>query len=229
MKRKVLICIMIVLMLSPGLLLAHEEKLKYRPFQVSFAYPLGTNGLNAFQYTNGISFNILYGLNGGLAGVEVGSVFNYIHHDANGIQIAGVFNLIRKQSNGVFVSGATNLHLGSVKGTSISGVLNLGGGHSDGLFIAGGANVLLRTFDGVAITGGANIVMGDAEGFSIAPVNIYLKKFSGVQIGVVNMVGKMDGLQVGVVNIVNDGTKALPIGLVSFVRNGYFELEFKAR
>jgi hypothetical protein len=217
---------MIILMLSTGSLFAHEDKLRFRPFQLSFGYPLGTNGLNAFQYTNGISFNMLYGMNGGLDGVEIGSVFNYIHHDANGAQIAGVFNMIRKRSNGVFISGATNLHLSSVKGVSISGGLNLGSGHSDGIFIAGGANVHLRTVDGVCIAGGVNMAMGDAEGFTVAPVNLFFQDYFGVQIGVVNIVGGLNGLQLGVVNIVGKDNDALPIGLVSIVKDGYYEIEF---
>jgi len=226
MKRKIVICVLIALMLCTGLMFGHEEKLKFRPFQLSFAYPLGTNGLNAFQYTNGISFNMVYGMNGGLAGVEIGSVFNYIHYNANGVQIAGVFNAIRKNSNGVFISGATNLHFGTIKGTSISGALNLSGGHSDGLFIAGGANIHLRSMEGVAIAGGLNIVFGEAEGFTVAPVNLFFQDYSGVQIGVVNMVGGLDGLQVGVVNYVGKDNDALPIGLISVVKDGYYEFEF---
>ncbi|MCF7833053.1 MAG: hypothetical protein K9N05_05715 [Candidatus Marinimicrobia bacterium] len=226
MKRKLLIAMMIVLMLCTGLLFAHEEKLRFRPFQLSFGYPLGTNGLNAFQYTNGFSFNMLYGMNGGLDGVEIGSVFNYIHHNANGVQIAGVFNMVRQQSNGIFISGATNLHLSSVKGASISGALNLSAGHSDGLFIAGGTNIHLRTMDGVSIAGGLNITFGDAEGFTVAPVNLFFKEYSGVQIGVVNYVGALDGLQIGVVNYVGKDIDALPIGLISVVKDGYYELEF---
>jgi hypothetical protein len=228
MKRKIVIGTLIALMLCTGLMFGHEEKLKFRPFQLSFVYPLGTNGLNSFQYTNGISFNMLYGLNGGLDGVEVGSVFNYIHQDANGVQIAGVFNMIRKNSNGVFISGATNLHLGPVKGASISGALNLGGGHSDGVFIAGGANIHLRTMEGVAIAGGLNLGFGDTEGFTVAPVNIFFKDYSGVQIGVVNIVGGLDGLQLGVVNYVGEDNDALPIGLISIVKDGYYEVEVAA-
>ena len=217
---------MIVLMLCTALLFAQEEKLRFRPFQLSFGYPLGTNGLNAFQYTNGFSFNMIYGMNGGLDGVEIGSVFNYIHHNANGVQIAGVFNMVRKQSNGIFISGATNLHLSSVKGASISGALNLSAGHSDGLFIAGGTNIHLRTMDGVAIAGGVNIGMGDAEGFTVAPVNLFFQDYFGVQIGVVNIAGGLNGLQLGVVNYVGKDNDALPIGLVSIVKDGYYEVEF---
>ena len=219
--------IVLVMLLFSGTLLAGNP-LRTRPFQVTFAYPLGTNGFSALDYSNVMSFNLIYGLNGGVDGFEFGSVFNYIHYDMNGIQIGGVANITRRNTNGVFISGATNLSLGPTNGVGITGALNLTGGHADGLFIAGATNIHLRTLDGVSITGGANIGLGDAEGFTIAPVNVFLQDYTGVQIGVVNMVNRMDGLQVGVVNVVKDGTEALPIGLVSFVKNGYFELEYKA-
>jgi len=226
MKRKIVIYTLIALTLCTGLMFGHEEKLKFRPFQLSFAYPLGTNGLNSFQYRNGISFNMLYGLNGGLDGVEIGSIFNYIHHNANGVQIAGVFNMVRKNSDGVFISGATNIHLGPTRGASISSAMNLSGGHSDGFFVTGGANIHLRTMDGVTIAGGLNLAFGDAQGFSVAPVNLFFKDYFGVQIGVVNIVGGLNGLQLGIVNYVGKDNDALPIGLISIVKDGYYEVEF---
>ena len=225
--KKTLMTILLSLFLCLSISYASDH-LKVRPFQLSFGYPIGTNGLNAFEYSNVLSFNVIYGMNGGLDGVEFGSVFNYIHHNANGVQISGAANIVRKYSNGIFITGAANLNLGPVKGVDIAGGLNLSGGHADGFFVAGGANIHLKTLDGVAIAGGVNMALGDAEGFTIAPVNLFFQDYFGVQIGVVNMVNRMDGLQVGVVNIVNDGTEALPIGLFSFVKNGYFDLELNA-
>jgi hypothetical protein len=165
-------------------------------------------------------------LNGGVDGFELGSVFNYVHYDMNGIQIGGVANITRRNTNGVFISGATNINLGATNGVGISGGVNITGGHADGLFISGGTNIHLKTLDGVAITGGANIGLGDAEGFTIAPVNLFMKNYFGVQVGVVNIVGGLDGLQVGVVNLVGEDNDALPIGIVSIVKDGYYELEF---
>ena len=45
--------------------------------QVTFAYPLGSNGLNSLNYSNNFSLNILFGLNGGVDGVEIGGLMNY--------------------------------------------------------------------------------------------------------------------------------------------------------
>lgn len=227
MNKTKIVTIMLALLLICSAGFARTD-LRVRPFQLSLGYPLGTNGINALEYSNVLSMNLLYGINGGLDGVEVGATFNYIHQNANGVQISGVSNIVRRYSNGIFVTGAANLHFGPVKGVDVAGGLNLSGGHADGFFVAGGANIHLRTLDGVSIAGGLNMAAGDAEGFTIAPVNLFLQDYFGVQIGVVNMVNRMDGLQVGVVNIVNDGTEALPIGLVSVVRNGYFELEVNA-
>jgi hypothetical protein len=225
MKKKSII-IFVIVVCSFFSLSMGSEHLRTRPFQLSLVYPLGTNGINAFDYSNVMSLNLLMGINGGLDGVEIGGVANYIHHDANGVQIAGAVNVDRRMSNGVFISGAANCHLGPTKGVGITGALNLTRGHADGLFIAGGTNVHLRTLDGVSIAGGLNLALGDAEGFTIAPVNLFMKNYFGVQIGVVNIVGGLDGLQVGVVNLVGEDNDALPIGIVSVVKDGYYELEF---
>jgi hypothetical protein len=225
MKKKMILSIVLVMLFFSGGLFA-KNPLRTRPFQVTFAYPLGTNGFSALNYSNVMSFNLVYGLNGGVDGFELGSVFNYVHYDMNGIQIGGVANITRRNTNGVFISGATNINLGATNGVGISGGVNITGGHADGLFISGGTNIHLKTLDGVAITGGANIGLGDAEGFTIAPVNLFMKNYFGVQVGVVNIVGGLDGLQVGVVNLVGEDNDALPIGIVSIVKDGYYELEF---
>ena len=51
--------------------------------QFTFAYPLGTNGKEAISESNKFSFNLLYGVNGGLNGLEIGGLANYNHGEVN--------------------------------------------------------------------------------------------------------------------------------------------------
>ena len=60
--------------------------------QFTFAYPLGTNGTDAMYVSNNLSFNLLYGVNGGLDGMELGGIMNFNKGDVSGFQLSGVVN-----------------------------------------------------------------------------------------------------------------------------------------
>ncbi len=61
-----------------------------RKVQVTFAYPVGSAGINSRNYANNFSFNILYGLNGGVKGFEFGSLWNHNDGDIIGFQLSGL-------------------------------------------------------------------------------------------------------------------------------------------
>ena len=252
----------------------HKNYLSFRPFQVSFAYPLGTNGFNSLEYENGMSVNILYGINGALSGWEVGSIFNYNQQHAYGFQVAGlanitggdqkgfqvgglmnyadddsygfqlggainmtrrdrygasfsgVLNYVGDDTKGFGVSGGANVIVDEADGSFIAGITNIVGGYSEGFMLAGGMNLIFDDIDGVMIAGVINSVSGSNYGFQLAPINIVGSDMGGAQIGVVNYAKAMEGFQLGVINYVGRDDGVLPLGLISIVEDGYYELEF---
>ncbi len=182
-----------ILFLTINLIAQETDSIKTRKAQVSFAYPIGSNGMASLNYSNNFSFNILYGLNGGLNGFELGSILNYNKGKVIGFQLAGVSNITTNNSKGFLLSGVSNINMGHSDGVVISGVLNYSNQNS--------------------------------KGFQFSTINFATNEFGGFQLGVVNYAKKLKGIQLGVINILDDGEKGLPIGIVSIVKNGYFEFE----
>lgn len=82
--------------------------------QITFIYPLGTNGVNSVDYTNSVSFNVLMGLNGGVNGFEFAGLANVNTGSTQGIQISGIANVADQNSKG-FQMGLTNIVKGGTK------------------------------------------------------------------------------------------------------------------
>jgi hypothetical protein len=157
--------------------------------QVTFAYPLGSNGLNSLKYSNNFSLNILFGLNGGVNGAEIGGLMNYNKGEVKWFQLAGITNINEKQSRGLILSGVSNIVMDSSSGALISGVFNYSKYEAKGF--------QLSTI---------NIAATEFSGFQLGVFN-YANKLDGVQLGVVNIVGNVEsGVPIGLITIVkNDG------------------------
>ncbi|MDC7127331.1 MAG: hypothetical protein PQJ46_17340 [Spirochaetales bacterium] len=159
-----------------------------RFFQMSFAYPLSTNGIDSMSYTNNISLNFLYGLNGGLKGFEVGTLFNYNRGSVSGFQLSGIANINTGITNGVMLSGVAN-------------VLN---DSSNGFIFSLLFNYLAQDSRGVEISV-ANISQGQSIGIQFGFLNC-AKKHDGLQLGIINYSGDADsGSSIGLFNIVKGG------------------------
>ncbi len=198
-----------------------------RKVQVTFAYPVGSAGISSRNYVNNFSFNILYGLNGGVNGFELGSLWNHNDGDVKGFQLSGLVNSTTGNSMGFLVSGVANLNSRAVSGAAISGVLNLGHQSLSGFQLAGVANIGLDSMKGISISGVLNYSNGNSKGVQLSTINL-AKHFTGIQIGVLNSAARLKGVQLGVINILEDGEDALPIGLLNFVKNGHYELDLTA-
>src|SRR6056297_2690790 len=111
MKKTFIICFALILVV-PVFARRYYSSSRYykqhRIAQVTFAYPLGSSALNSMDYSNSFSFNILYGLNGGVAGMEIGGAANYNRGHVNGLQIAGLANINANDVGGVQV-GVLNI------------------------------------------------------------------------------------------------------------------------
>ena len=120
MKKLVSITVL-VLMLGISSVAQEKKEVKTSGFQVSFGYPLGSHG-SATDYVNDVSFNILYGLNGGVNGFEFGGILNYNYGDVRGVQISGVANINERDTRG-FQWSTANLTYGNLHGAQL-GVFN---------------------------------------------------------------------------------------------------------
>jgi hypothetical protein len=198
-----------------------------RKVQVTFAYPVGSAGINSRNYTNNFSFNILYGLNGGVNGFELGSLWNHNVGDVKGFQLSGLMNSTAGNSLGFLISGVANWNKKAVSGAAISGVLNLSNQSLGGFQLAGVSNIASDSLNGISISGVLNYTNGNAKGFQLSTINL-AKHFEGVQVGVLNYTEKLKGVQLGVINIIKEGENGLPIGLLNFVKNGYYEFDLTA-
>ncbi|MEO9967337.1 MAG: hypothetical protein ABJF11_16180 [Reichenbachiella sp.] len=144
--------------------------------QVSFLYPLGSNGTST-AFSHNFSYNMIIGINGGVDGFELGGVGNVNHGEVRGFQLGGVTNYTNGKVEGVQLAGCSNVNIGPTKG------------------------------------------------FLLSVVNVVEGEMQGMQLGVVNYAKRAKGVQLGIINVMADGQEALPIGLISVVKNGYYALE----
>lgn len=135
-------------------------------------------------------------ISGNLKGAQISGISN-ISKDLSGIQIGGISN-VSKSSCGVQIGGCSNLAT-KIKGFQLSGISNI-------------ANQI----KGVELAGVGNILQDTLKGLQISGVFNYSKRGCGVQIGTVNIAGKINGLQFGVINIAEENEGIL-IGLLSIV------------
>ncbi len=123
MKTKQFIRLSLALSVALISLTATAQGNKEKPSQgsqLTFAYPLGTNGVDAKSISNKFSLNVLYGVNGGLNGFEAGGIFNYNLGDLNGVQLAGVANINKERSSGLMWAGCFNLSMNDARGVQFA-------------------------------------------------------------------------------------------------------------
>jgi hypothetical protein len=157
------------LLLSSTLKAQEKEESPAQGTQFTFAYPLGTNGQDAIKVSNEFSFNLLYGVNGGLDGLELGGLVNYNHGEVNGVQLAGVANINKEYTDGLMLAGCFNLTLNDAHGVQISDL-----------------NVATGDFNGVQL--GVINYAGRMSGVQIGVVNIVDEDNGAVPIGLINVV-----------------------------------------
>ncbi len=239
-KRMKSLSIALIMMLSTslGLRAQEETKPKTRPFQISFITPLGTNGLDAWNITNKVSINLYAGYNGGVDGIELSGFGSMLKNDMTGTQISGFGNMIMGTGNGFQGAGNFNYVKGNFKGVQLAGFTNIALSDMNGSQFSGFANVSVDKIEKIQIAGFANYSKGNktgqlsgfsnvnngnlkgiqAAGFS----NVNTKSVKGVQIaGFANYAKILNGLQIAPFNYVDSLEKGLPIGVFSFVKNGY--------
>ncbi|MDX1591220.1 MAG: hypothetical protein R3283_04620 [Balneolaceae bacterium] len=210
------------------------DPLKFRKWRVTLINPLGTNGVDAMDYTAKYSINILGGAHGGLDGAEIGGLFNYTRYYSSGVQLAGFANLTSGTMDGIQIAGFVNGSANAMSGMQLSGFANLAGGSASGLQVSGFINGSRENLDGLFVTGGLNISGDNTSGLyvsgigTIAGQNIDGMSISGVLTasrgsisgfavsGVLNSSQVMDGFSAaGLINLSKSmsGLQAAPINI----------------
>lgn len=201
-------------------------------------YSLGNRVLEV-----GLGVNLV---RGNVNGIQAAGIANFVGNTTRGIQAAGFLNLNGNSMMGVQASGAINYNFGNTSGVQVASFSNLVMKNFYGIQAAGAYNMVQGNMrKGVQASGFSNIILGSGRGVQAAStVNFTLKDFDGVQAsGFFNFVGKeFKGVQVGVINYArnaNNGVQvgvfnfaktsnSIPVGLLSFVGNGYKRLEISA-
>lgn len=140
-------------------------------------------------------------------------------------------NLVYGMNGGVDafeLGGVGNYNSHDVRGMQIAGVSNINMEETRGFQFAGVTNTNFGDSTGLIWSGTLNSVFGDTQGVMVSTINVTTGKMKGFQVGTVNYAAKSKGIQLGVVNVVSEGADSLPIGLISYVKDGYFAVEASA-
>ena len=209
------------------------------PFAFGFFPPVSTNGTNAGNCINQISFNVISGYSAGLAGVEFAGFSNTERDFVQGAQFAGFLNFVNGKFAGFQYAGFANFNRGVADGFQFAGFANFNYDEANGMLFSGFANftngkslaVQMAGFanfcedvEGVQASGFANVVKGNGKVFQFAGFsNITLGEVNGSQVaGFLNFSKeKMQKLQVaGFTNISSDSTKGVQLAGFSNFANG---------
>lgn len=173
MKRLI---ILLVLLASPAAAEAQDNL--YSMFQFSFVPPLGTNGKNSAEYTNGVSLNLIAGLSAKEDNFALSGFGNIILQDAAGMQVAGLANYIGGTGKGLSLAGMTNVTRSAYAGIQLAGASNIAGDVT-GLQFAGLFNVAGKV-KGVQVAALVNVA--EESPWPIGLVNIIKNGEMGVGI-----------------------------------------------
>lgn len=240
--KKLNLILFIILVANQSINFGQDDSTKTIPFQASIFYPLGTNGFQSKDISNHFSFNLFYGINGGLNGAEIGGLVNTNLGPVNGFQLAGISNINTEYADGIIIAGISNIIKDSSKSICIAGISNIVGKSSYGLQVAGISNTVNGDFSGIQTAGILNANNGAFNGLQIAGIsnankgdfiggqisgisNINFGDLKGAQIGLINKAKKVDGFQLGLINIADSFSTGIPLGLLSFVKKGYHAIE----
>lgn len=202
MMKKLGLSILLVCIIS-GNIFAQEVKEKKAGFQVNFFPPLSTQGLQASEYTNAVSFSILGGVSKNITAFSLSGLGTYVVNDIGGIHIAGLGTYAGNNGNGFMLSGLLN-RTTDFSGIGISGLANITAG-MNGFQLSGLYNQAKgERIHGMQFSGLANVA-NDVNGVQFA--------------GLVNVAKHVKGLQfAALVNIAE--TNDYPVGLVNIIKNG---------
>lgn len=141
-----------------------------RPFtkmhfaQISILPFLSSNGVLNHRY-QALSFNVFWGMNTGVNGLELGLVGNSLKKQLRGLQIAGFFNHVNGKMLGLQLAGLLNMVHKEVYGLQAAGLWNVAD-HVYGAQLSNLANIS-NSMRGLQVAGLTNIA-AEVYGFQLA-------------------------------------------------------------
>ena len=225
--------------LVPQKILVHTRNLSdsiFKNVQFSLIPYVTTNKLLTGKTINNFSVNMTVGVVQGVKKVEVGGIMNIVRDDASFCELAGLGNIVGGNAKGFQAAGVIN-RAQSLRGVQAAGIINLAnegiGAQMAGIFNkidtmkgvpADGIVNSASRFKGIQMAGIANSAK-DITGAQVAGICNISGRIDGMQVsGIFNRASYISGTQVSLINIA-DSAVGVPVGLFSFVRNGYHKLE----
>ena len=174
--------------------------------QISGFNNVTTKNVDGIQLTGGVNIALQ-----DVKLMQIGGFVNYCNN-VDGGQLAGYVNVARGDVNWGQISGYANYGR-TVKGFQITGFVNVSANEVTGGQLAGFVNYGV-TSGKFQISGFSNIAKDENKGIQLSSILNYSKKVNGYQIALVNV---SDTIESG-----------LPIGMFSFVKNGFHRIELSA-
>ena len=213
-----------------------------RTVQASLIPYIGTNWKVTGSVTNRFSLNLISGYTGGLKGFELGGLLNITRKDMSGFQICGVGNIVGERARGIQIGGLFNFDLGKFEGVQIAGLCNYVPDLIGGSQISWITNIAINKCQGSQVALFLNLAGKELKQAQVCGLVNYGRDVDGVQFaGLLNIAGNhnnglqiagfmnyavtVNGLQVGMVNISTSVERGVPIGLFSYVKEGYHLFE----
>lgn len=210
--------------------------------QLSIIPYIGTNWKVTGSVTNRFSLNLLAGYTGGLKGFELGGLLNISRRDVSGLQIGGLGNIVGGNTHGLQIGGLFNYDLGTFHGVQFAGLFNYMPDTIHGLQFGGLVNIITKQSKAWQVSGLLNLDLKDARKIQMTGLMNYAHNVDGLQLsgllniarnhndgvqicGLVNYATIVNGVQFGLINISNTVERGVPIGIFSYVQNGYHTIE----
>lgn len=215
MKQIKALVFLVILVMTSIATQAQDEEIQYRPAQLTFFTPLGTNGLESGECVNNLSVNMLWGLSAGVNGAEFGGIGNSVKGDVRGIQVGGIFNTVGGDLLGIQAAGILNSVKGDILGVQISNFANITMGDVVGLQAAGFMNAAddVKFLQVAGFMNRADNLQGiQSAGF----MNIADEMVGAQASGFMNTSDEMLGLQAGgFMNIADEATGVQGAGFMN--------------
>ncbi len=182
-------------------------------------------------------------LHGYMNGVQISGFNNITTQNVDGVQLTGFANVALKDVKLGQVSGFAN-YCQNVDGGQLTGFANVATGDVNWGQFAGFANYG-NSVKGIQAAGFANVSQNEVTGGQLAGfanygktsgkfqisgfANIAREEMNGIQLaGYFNYAKKVNGYQIAIFNVTDTVERGLPIGLFSFVKNGFHRVEISS-
>lgn len=155
-------------------------------------------------------------------GAQIGGLVSYSGaDDFEGAQVGGSLALAPGKSTGTQLAGLATFNGGPLTGAQIGGGVSIAGSQITGVQLAGGISYA-QDVEGAQIASLVNVAPDGVNGVQLGDVNI-AGKVEGAQIGLINVGGDVEGLQFGLVNVARS-VKGASVGLVTYSKEGKTQL-----